>query len=154
MKLIHTETIHFETGDDIKRICLLRDFPFALSPATLLEHWNVSGKAKDIKERVGRMFALETICIGGFYCGGCLHALMELYNALGYESRVLDMAKDLGDSHSVTLVKLPQQGEWYVQDPTFNQTIYDKQNRLMNLNRMLSLLTERRRDEIVVGGAQ
>lgn len=155
-KLINKDIEHFEAKDDLERVCLLRDFafrhiPFALSPSTHLIYENVCGETNDAKERVGRLFATETICSGGFYCGGCAHALMELYRALGYESRILDIGKDLGDSHCVTLVRLPQHGEWYVQDSTFNQTIYDKQSGgVMSLNKMLSLLTKRKHDEIVV----
>jgi len=156
-KLIKKEIEHFENKNDAERICQLRDFafrhiPFALSPGTHLDYENVCDETKDAKERAGRLFALETICNGGFYCDGCAYSLMELYSSLGYEARFLAVGTDLVNSHCVTLIRLPQDGEWYVQDPTFNQTIYDRHGNLMSLNRMLPLLVERKHDEIVMRG--
>ena len=161
-KLIKKEIQDSKNKNDmeLEEICQLRDFtfrhiPFALSRETWLDYMHVCDGAKDVKERAGRLFALETTCKGGFYCGGCAYSLMELYSALGYEAKFLNIGTDSVNSHCVTLVRLPQDGEWYVQDPTFNQTIYDRQGNLMSLKRMLSLLIERKHDEIVMrGGVQ
>lgn len=156
-KLIKKEIKSFENKNNVEQICQLRDFafrhiPFALSPETHLDYENICDGTKNAKENAGRLFSIETICRGGFYCDGCAYSLMELYSALGYEAEFLAMGTDLVNSHCVTLVKLLGDGEWYVQDPTFNQTVYDRQGNLMSLKRMLSLLIERKHDEIVMRG--
>lgn len=71
----------------------------------------------------------------GYYCGGIASVLSHVYTYLGYPACCIDMVASDSEqvlfSHVVTTVYV--NGEWIVQDPTFNLTYVDEKGEHLSI---------------------
>jgi hypothetical protein len=145
---------------EFERTGIIRDWVYTQIPLAhytqLLEYNDRLVRSRDPRILAVNVLNLNFSNLGGFYCGGTSMSLGAVYNLLGYNALLLDIAvmDDAGAvtaSHVVTIVDIGDGNEdkWIVQDATFNITYTDEYGAPLSYFDIVYLLETRRHDEIV-----
>lgn len=111
--------------DQFGRIDIIRDWVYENVPFA----WNGETYQEEAPDLLLEKIVNRQDIDFGYYCGWTAQLLYRVYEIMGYSACCLDMAITEGDnilaSHVVTLVYM--EGNWIVEDATFNVTYTDIQ---------------------------